>query len=98
MFKSFFLSRHFALWGWPGAALIFIGTWYQVQIDVAINEWFGGFYDLVQKALGSPGAITLSEFFGFLMSFLGLTGHNAAVFVGDGLYSYLLLFLNVWSF
>jgi len=63
MFKSFFLSRHFALWGWPGAALIFLGTWYQVQIDVAINEWFGGFYDLVQKALSAPGAITLGEFF-----------------------------------
>ena len=30
MFKSFFLSRKLLLWSWPGAALIFIGTWYQV--------------------------------------------------------------------
>lgn len=74
MFKSFFLSRQWLLWSWPGAALIIFGTWFQVEIDVKINEWFGGFYDLVQKALGSPGAVSLGEFFGFLMSFAQLAG------------------------
>lgn len=74
MFQSFFFSRQLALWAWLGAAVIFGGTWYQVQIDVAINEWFGGFYDLVQKALSKPGAVTLPEFFGFLMSFGKLAG------------------------
>lgn len=74
MFKSFFFSRQFALWAWLGAALIFVGTWYQVQIDVSINDWFGGFYDLVQKALSKPGAVTLPEFFGFLLSFAKLAG------------------------
>ena len=87
MFKSFFLSRHFALWGWPGAALIFLSTWYQVQIDVAINEWFGGFYDLVQKALSAPGAITLGEFFGFLLSFGKLAGIYVLVAVFLSFYS-----------
>ena len=28
-----------------------ISTWYQVQLDVKINEWFGAFYDTLQKAL-----------------------------------------------
>lgn len=74
MFKSFFFSRQLALWAWLGAAVIFGGTWYQVKIDVAINEWFGGFYDLVQKALSKPGAVSLPEFFGFLMSFGQLAG------------------------
>lgn len=87
MFKSFFLSRHFALWGWPGAVIIFAGTWYQVQIDVAINDWFGGFYDLVQKALSAPGAITLGEFFGFLMSFGKLAGIYVLVAVFLSFYS-----------
>ena len=74
MFKSFFFSRQFALWAWLGAVLIFVGTWYQVQIDVSINDWFGGFYDLVQKALSKPGAVTLQDFFGFLFSFAKLAG------------------------
>ncbi len=74
MFKSFFLARQWLIWSWPGAALIFFGTWYQVQIDVQINDWFGGFYDLVQKALGKPGEVSLEEFFGFLMTFGRLAG------------------------
>lgn len=84
MFKSFFLSRQWALWAWPGAALIFLGTWYQVQIDVQINDWFGGFYDVVQKALGKPGEVTIEEFFGFLLSFGKLAGAYVlvAVFLG----------------
>ena len=69
MFKSFFLARRWLLWSWPGAALIFFGTWYQVQIDVQINDWFGGFYDIVQKALSGPNAISEGEFYGSLLSF-----------------------------
>ena len=81
MFKSFFLSRRWLLWSWPGAALIVLGTWYQVEIDVAINDWFGGFYDVVQKALGKPGEVTLEEFFGFLMTFGKLAGTYVLVAV-----------------
>ena len=81
MFKSFFLARRWLLWSWPGAALIFFGTWYQVEIDVAINDWFGGFYDVVQKALGKPGEVTLDEFFGFLMTFGKLAGTYVLVAV-----------------
>ena len=92
MFKSFFLSRQFALWAWLGAALIFGGTWYQVQIDVSINEWFGGFYDLVQKALSKPGAVTLPEFFGFLLSFAKLAGIYVLVAV------LLTFFIKHWVF
>ena len=87
MFKSFFLSRKLLLWSWPGAALIFIGTWYQVQIDVSINEWFGEFYDVVQKALGTPGAVTLPEFFGFLFSFAKLAGIYVLVAVLLGFFT-----------
>ncbi|MEO0314015.1 MAG: putative SbmA protein [Pseudomonadota bacterium] len=84
MFRSFFLSRQWAMWAWPGAALIFLGTWYQVQIDVQINDWFGGFYDVVQKALGKPGEVTIEEFFGFLLTFGELAGIYVlvAVFLG----------------
>lgn len=74
MFKSFFLNREWLLWAWAGMAVIIGGTWYQVQIDVQINEWFGGFYDLVQKALGEPGAVTDTEFYGFLLTFGKIAG------------------------
>lgn len=87
MFKSFFLARRWLLWSWPGAALIFLGTWYQVQIDVQINDWFGGFYDIVQKALGKPGEVTIDEFFGFLMTFGKLAGIYVLVAVLLGFFT-----------
>ncbi len=69
MFKCFFRSREWAVWAWLGAFVIVAGTWYQVQVDVAINKWFGEFYDLVQKALTTPNSITQGEFFAALLSF-----------------------------
>ena len=58
MFSSFFRSRQWALWAWLGMVVIVGGTYYQVQVDVMINEWFGQFYDMVQKALTTPNAVT----------------------------------------
>ena len=74
MFRSFFLSREWALWAWGGMAIIIGGTWYQVQVDVQINEWFGEFYDGVQKALGEPGSMTIEEFYALLLSFGRIAG------------------------
>ncbi len=70
MFKSFFLSRRWWLWSLLGSALILYTTWYRVSLDVQVNEWFGSFYDLVQKALGDKGSVTLPEFWGQLATFL----------------------------
>ena len=50
MFK-FFTDRRWYLWSIGGTLLILMATWYQVQLDVRINEWFGEFYDTLQKAL-----------------------------------------------
>ncbi|MBO6560178.1 MAG: peptide antibiotic transporter SbmA [Nisaea sp.] len=74
MFRSFFLTREWAIWAWVGMAIIFGGTWYQVQLDVQINEWFGGFYDMVQKALAAPNSITIGEFYKFLLTFGQIAG------------------------
>ena len=49
MFK-FFSQRKWFPWSIGGTILILFATWYQVQLDVRINEWFGEFYDTLQKA------------------------------------------------
>ncbi len=77
MFRSFFLSRRWLAWSFLGSMLILAATWYRVNLDVQINEWFGTFYDLVQKMLGKPGSITLPEFWAQLMTF----GRIAMVYV-----------------
>ena len=71
MFK-FFIKKDWFLWAYLGSAVILISIWLQVQIDVKINEWFGEFYDMIQKALGTPNAVTMDEYMGGLFSFAKL--------------------------
>jgi peptide/bleomycin uptake transporter len=77
MFRCFFMTRRWLGWSVLGTALILFTTWYKVMLDVQINEWFGGFYNLIQRALGHPGAVGLDEYFGHLVTF----GHVAGTFV-----------------
>lgn len=81
MFKSFYLSRRWAPWALPGAALILFATWYKVQLDVQINEWFGDFYNLIQKALGKPNTITMDEYMDHLATFGRIAGMYVTVAV-----------------
>ena len=39
-----------------------------VKIDVKINEWFGEFYDMIQKALATPNAVTIGEYWASLFA------------------------------
>ena len=74
MFKSFFASRRWLLWSGAGSIAILAVTWYKVQLDVRINEWFGDFYDTLQKALAKPGAVQFDEFLVKCLTFAEIAG------------------------
>ena len=80
MFR-FFTNKKWLLWSWLGSVIILGSLWVQVEIDVKINEWFGVFYDMVQKALATPNAVTIEEYFASLFSFITLAGIYVAVYV-----------------
>lgn len=65
----FFKRKEWALWSYGGSLAILFTLWYQVQLDVQINEWFGAFYDLIQEALSGAGGVTLTQYFGGLATF-----------------------------
>lgn len=75
-------GHKWAKWSVMGSALIVFITWFQVQVSVMINEWYGSFYDLIQKALTAPNSITLTEFYGQLLTFatIALVAISVAVF------------------
>jgi peptide/bleomycin uptake transporter len=58
------------LWSILGSALILFVTYFQVQVSVAINDWYGPFYDLIQAALGRTREVTIGEFYRGLATFL----------------------------
>ena len=80
MFR-FFNSRKWFLWAWIGSFVILSSLWLQVKIDVKINEWFGQFYDMIQKGLSAPNSITIEEYWSSLISFITLAGIYVAVYV-----------------
>ena len=91
MFK-FFTEPKWYLWAWAGSAMILSSLWVQVQIDVKINEWFGEFYDMIQKALGEPNAITIKEYWASLFSFITLAGIYVALAVAVSFFTAHFLF------
>jgi len=68
MIKSFFLDKRWRLWAWGGLAFIIISLLAQTWIDVKINEWYKGFYDILQKATEHD----VSEFYDNIFLFFKL--------------------------
>lgn len=68
-FWMWFSPHKWGRWSVFGSAAIVFVTWFQVQLDVMINEWFGQFYDLIQKALGEAGSVSSGEYYSSLLTF-----------------------------
>ena len=79
-FWTWYSPHPWALWSIVGSALILFATYFQVQVSVAINSWFGPFYDLIQAALAKTRPVTLPEFYGHLSTFASIA--LIAVIVG----------------
>ena len=91
MFR-FFTQKKWQLWAWLGSFVILTSLWVQVKIDVKINEWFGVFYDMIQKALATPNAITIDEYWASLASFITLAGMYIALYVAISFFTAHFLF------
>jgi peptide/bleomycin uptake transporter len=75
------LAPHpWANWSILGSALILFTSYFQVQVSVAINSWYGPFYDLLQAALSKSKVVTAGEFYSELSTFAGIA--LVAVVVG----------------
>ena len=75
-----FAPHPWAMWSILGSALILFTSYFQVQVSVAINSWYGPFYDLVQAALSKSAPVTVDQFYSELSTFAGIA--LVAVVVG----------------
>jgi peptide/bleomycin uptake transporter len=80
-FWRVYAPHPWANWSILGSALIIFATYFQVQVSVAINAWYGPFYNLIQQALTKPGEVTLAQFYGQLVTFAGIAFIAVIVFV-----------------
>src|SRR5260370_27305550 len=75
-----FSPHPWALWSIFVSPLILFTSYFQVQVSVAINTWYGPFYDLVQAALSKSKPVTVEQFYSELSTFAGIA--LVAVVVG----------------
>ena len=80
VFWMLFSPHPWAVWSILGSALILFTSYFQVQVSVAINGWYGPFYDLLQAALSKSRTVTAEEFYSSLAIFAGIA--LVAVVVG----------------
>lgn len=79
-FWQIYAPHPWANWSILGSALIIFVTYFQVQVSVAVNTWYGPFYDLIQAALSKSRPVTAAEFYWELATFAGIAFVAVAVF------------------
>ena len=57
-------NKRWYWWSVVGSVTIIEFVYFNVQINAWLNDWYGGFYDLIQRALGAPNTVTIDEYFG----------------------------------
>ena len=75
-----FTPHPWTMWSILGSALILFTSYFQVQVSVAINSWYGPFYDMIQAALSKSAPVTVEQFYSELATFAGIA--LVAVVVG----------------
>ena len=76
------LAPHpWANWSILGSALILFTSYFQVEVSVAINNWRGPFFNLVQAALTKPGTVTSAQLYGGVATFAGIATVSVLVIV-----------------
>lgn len=78
----FFVDRsRWYFWSVCGSTIILIVSYFQVQLSVWINDWYGQFFDLIQLALTTPGSVTSEEYFGSLLTLVYILIPNILLLV-----------------
>lgn len=73
-------------WSVVGTTAIILVTYFNVQISVYMNHWYGGFFDLIQVALTKPDTVPLDEYLGQLTTVLPILMVNITALVLFGFF------------
>ena len=70
-FWFWYAPHRWQMWSILGTALIVFATYFSVQVSVALNAWYGPYYDLIQQALARTAPVTAEQLY---LGLLGVTG------------------------
>lgn len=78
---GYYDTNQWSRWSVFGSTIIMLVTYYNVQLSVFLNDWYGGFYDLLQNALSGEGNVTLGQFYSELITVAPILLVNITVLV-----------------
>ncbi|MDH4571227.1 peptide antibiotic transporter SbmA [Salinicola acroporae] len=67
-----FAPHRWQYWSILGSALIVFLTYFSVQTSVAVNAWYGPFWDMVQRALAGGSDVTAQDLYREMLTFAGI--------------------------
>jgi peptide/bleomycin uptake transporter len=73
LFWRWYSPHPWEVWSILGSGLILFGTNFSVQVSVALNNWRGEFYNMVQQALTTAGSVEEASLYLGILKFLSIT-------------------------
>jgi peptide/bleomycin uptake transporter len=71
-FWAWYAPHRWQNWSVLGSGLILFITNFSVQVQIAVNDWRGPFYDMIQQALTTKGSVPAADLYRGTFDFLGL--------------------------
>jgi peptide/bleomycin uptake transporter len=68
IFWTFYSDHRWRAWSVWGSTLIVLSYYFNVQIDVYLNDWYGSFFDMLQAALTKTRVVSEWEYYSSLFS------------------------------
>lgn len=88
----FFKKTKWFWWSVVGTVTILEIIYFNVQIGAWLNDWYGGFYNVIQKALSEPNSVSAKEFYGPLFTVAYVLVPNITVLVVNAFFTSHYLF------
>ncbi len=81
LFWTFASNNPWRIWSVWGSILIVESSYFNIQIDVYLNDWFGTFFDIIQVALGGQQKVDINDYYAQIVSVAGILVVNIAALV-----------------
>ncbi|WP_426227102.1 peptide antibiotic transporter SbmA [Pararhizobium sp. DWP3-4] len=96
LFSAFWMTfrpHPWQMWSVLGTAFIIFNTYFSVQVSVALNAWYGPFYDMIQRALARTDPIPTE-----MDIYVGMIGFAGIAFVAITIGTLNLFFVSHYVF
>jgi peptide/bleomycin uptake transporter len=71
-FWFFYKRNEWYWWSVVGSTVLLLATYTQVQLNAFINDWQGGFFNVLQRALSQPGSVSPGEYWPYVVTLMAV--------------------------